>query len=94
MNLATGSMDVVLKITENTAFELESIKIDGNDKTFEQFSELLATGDVHYGFWEKLRNLELQHADRPYAQDLKQANYFVMELSELRRFWCDVQSHL
>jgi hypothetical protein len=65
-----------------------------NDESFEQFYDLLATGDVHYKFWEKLRNLELQHSDKPYASDLKQANYFIMELSELRRFWCDVQAHL
>jgi len=32
-NLSTGAMDVTFNVTENNSFELESIKIDGNDKT-------------------------------------------------------------
>jgi len=68
--------------------------VTANDETFEQFYELLSSGDVHYQFWEKLRDLELLHADKSFAKDLKQANYFIMELSVLRRFWCDVQENL
>ncbi len=48
-NLQTGDMDVVFNITENNSFELESIKIDGNDKTKSVviLRELaLAPGDV------------------------------------------------
>lgn len=64
------------------------------DKFFEYFYELLATGDVSHEFWDKLRNLEILHSHEAYANDLKQANYFIMELSQLRRFWCEIQENL
>jgi outer membrane protein insertion porin family len=48
-NLTTGSMDVTFNITENNSFKLQSVKIDGNDKTkgIVILRELaLAPGDV------------------------------------------------
>lgn len=61
---------------------------------FKQFLDLLKTGETEYEFWEYLRLLESNKINESYIDDLRSANHFIMELSQLRTFWTGVQLEL
>lgn len=67
---------------------------DPNDPIFHDVTHLLSHGEMSFEFLEKLRNLEILHKHESYADDLKQANYFLIELAQLRRFWKEIQNSL
>lgn len=65
-----------------------------DDVIFNEIVSILSHGEMSFEFLEKLRNLEVLHGHEAYAEDLKQANYFLIELAQLRRFWKEIQSLL
>jgi hypothetical protein len=71
-----------------------SLKSERNHPMFEAFCRILTEGDSGFEFWDYLRNLEMNSADKPYLESLKEANLFLMELANLRRFWMNIQSQV
>ena len=71
-----------------------SIKSEADNPMFKAFCRILTDGDSGFEFWEYLRNLEMNSIDKPYLESLKQANLFLMELANLRRFWMNIQKQL
>jgi hypothetical protein len=71
-----------------------SIKSEANHPMFKAFCNILTEGDSGFEFWEYLRNLEMNSSDKPFLDSLKQANLFLMELANLRRFWMRIQSQI
>lgn len=71
-----------------------SIKSEENHPMFKSFCRILTEGDSGFEFWEYLRNLEARSLDKPYLDSLKEANLFLMELANLRRFWMKIQKQL
>lgn len=54
---------------------------------FHYLKSLFINGETSHDFWEFLRRLEFDSADKPYLESLQKANYFLMELSCIREFW-------
>lgn len=67
---------------------------DINHPAFIGFKELLLNGEASYEFWEQLRCLENRYADSEFSESLKEANHFIVELSQLRSFWIEVQNQI
>lgn len=65
-----------------------------NHPAFLGFKELLLSGEASYEFWEQLRSLESRYADSKFSESLKEANHFIVELSQLRSFWIEVQNQI
>lgn len=63
---------------------------------FLAFKDLFIEGEIEYELWEKLRDLELEasHNKAPYLRALQEANYFLMELATIRKFWKAATSEL
>lgn len=54
---------------------------------FNSFIELLETGETSFDFWESLRAVEVKYQDSEFISSIKEANQFIMELSQKRAFW-------
>lgn len=63
---------------------------------FESFKALFLDGEPEHDFWEHLRKLEFEASlnEAPYLKPLQEANYFLMELATIRKFWKVIQSEL
>lgn len=63
---------------------------------YQSFKELFISGEPEHDFWEHLRHLEYEASvnGAPYLKALQEANYFIMELSTVRKFWNTIQSEL
>ena len=72
-----------------------TIKCDfANDPIFKDFVKIFTHGDSGFDFWDYLRRLEMDSQDKPYIESLKQANLFLMEIANMRRFWMKIQEEL
>lgn len=65
-----------------------------NDPIFKDFVKIFTVGDSGFDFWDYLRKLEMSSQDKPYIESLKQANLFLMEIANMRRFWMRIQEQL
>ena len=78
----------------STSNRFEMSAENKNHPAFLGFKNLLQSGEASYEFWEELRALENKYANSEFADSLKQANHFVMELSQLRSFWIEIQNQI
>lgn len=67
---------------------------DSSNFMFKEFKNLLLEGESNFDFWHNLRELERESSEKPYINSLRQANYFLMELSNMRRFWRVIEQKL
>ena len=56
--------------------------------------DIFTKGDVDHAFWEYLRDLEVKAEGRPYIESLQKANFFIMQIATMRRFWMQIQKAL
>jgi hypothetical protein len=70
------------------------IVVEYENHLFKYFKNLLLTGNVDFEFWQELREYEIHAKDSPYVQSIVKANYFIMELANMRRFWQTIQDDL
>lgn len=61
------------------------------DPVFKAFIKIFETGDADHEFWEYLRDLEVKAEGKPYKESLQKANFFMMQIATMRRFWKKVQ---
>lgn len=64
------------------------------DPIFKALTEIFTIGDADHAFWEYLRDLEVKAAGKPYMESLKKANFFIMQIATMRRFWMQIQNKL
>lgn len=65
-----------------------------NDPVFKDFVKIFTHGDSGFDFWDYLRRLEMDSQGKPYLESLQQANLFLMEIANMRRFWIRIQEEL
>lgn len=72
-----------------------TIKCENNhDPIFKDFVKIFTEGDSGFDFWEYLRKLEMNSLDKPFIDSLRQANFFLMQIANMRRFWIEIQKDL
>ncbi len=74
----------------STASEFRLKCRDSNHPLFAAFIEILKTGETSFNFWESLREIEIKYQDSEFISSIKEANQFIMELSQKRAFWLEV----
>ena len=73
---------------------------DSESKIFQGIKELFLKGETCHTFWEHLRELEMNAANKieedggKFLRSLQKANFFLMELATIRRFWMAIQAKL
>jgi hypothetical protein len=65
-----------------------------HDPIFKAFIKIFETGDADHEFWDYLRDLEIKAQGKPYMESLQKANFFMMQIATMRRFWKKVQTAL
>lgn len=83
-----------LKDFSSHSNQLEISAEDEGHPAFSGLKNLFLNGDATFEFWEELRLLESKYEGSQFSDSLKQANHFLMELSQLRSFWIDVQTQI
>ena len=78
----------------SSAHGVFQIKSEGENSQFKAFMKIFTEGDSGFDFWDALRKLEMDSMDKPYIESLREANFFLMELANIRRFWICIQSQL
>ncbi len=71
-----------------------TIKSDDQNKMFYAFKKIFSKGDSGFEFWDSLRKLEMKSQNEPFIESLKQANLFMMDLANIRRFWIQIQNQI
>ena len=63
---------------------------------FQGIKDLFISGETGHMFWEHLRNLEekAQLNDENFLRSLQKANFFLVELATIRRFWIAIEEKL
>lgn len=67
---------------------------NAHDPIFKDFVKIFTDGDSGFEFWEYLRKLEMNSMDKPFLDSLRQANLFLMQIANMRRFWIEIQNDL
>lgn len=65
-----------------------------HDPIFKAFTDIFVKGDADHEFWEYLRDLEVKAQGKPYMESLQKANFFMMQIATMRRFWMQIQERL
>lgn len=65
-----------------------------HDPIFKAFIEIFTKGDADHAFWEYLRDLEVKAEGKAYMESLQKANFFMMQIATMRRFWMQIQDRL
>ena len=71
-----------------------AIRSEDNNKMFKAFCDIFTKGDSGFEFWDYLRNLEMESMEKTYIESLREANLFLMEIANLRRFWIQIQKQI
>ncbi len=74
----------------NGCFQISS----ENKMLFSEFKEIFISGAPSFDFWMYLQKLEYNTVDAEQRKSLQEINYFLMEISHLRRFWLEVSENL
>lgn len=67
---------------------------DPENQNFKDLINIFTMGEVHHDFWLLLGNLELNAKREQVRQSIRIANYYMMELSVIRKFWREIQAQL
>lgn len=67
-----------------------------DDQVFKGIKDLFMTGETGHFFWDYLRKLEedAREKDPKFLKSLLKANFFLMELATIRRFWMAIEKKL
>lgn len=65
-----------------------------HDPVFKALVQIFEQGDADHEFWNYLRELEVQAQHKPYLESLQKANFFIMQIATMRRFWLQIQQAL
>ena len=65
-----------------------------HDPIFKALIDIFVNGDADHAFWEYLRDLEIKAEGKPYMESLQKANFFMMQIATMRRFWMQIQDRL
>lgn len=67
---------------------------DRNNPNFQDFVKLFTKGSANHDFWVYLSQLEFKAKSDQVRKSIRVANYYLMELSVIRRFWKQIQKQL
>lgn len=91
-----GYFKLLFPVTEYSLSE-SHFKIscsDSENLIFKGIKDLFIKGEVDHTFWSYLFDLERKSANEPFLDDLKAANFLLLELCSTREFWKQVELKL
>ena len=68
--------------------------VDSSDFFYKSFVQLFTEGEAQHDFWMNLVNCERNATDDHVRTFIQEANFFLMELAMIRRFWIVIQKEL
>ena len=68
--------------------------IDAKNENFKDLQKIFSRGAANHDFWVFLSQLEFNAKSDKVRQSIRVANYYLMELSVMRRFWKRIQAQI